>query len=180
MFRDFERAFDDPSWGEDSWAKQDNLLHSGKQSQGLLTHDKSGSGTPSSQALTTQQSGGGQLIQGQHMFRPMSCKVDVIEEKDKYIVNAELPGLNKKEIDIQVHDGVLTLRGEHKTERKEENKDKNYIRMERSYGSFQRSLQLPQDSDVSKISANYVDGILKVNIPRSAELAKKETKIPIA
>ena len=99
-----------------------------------------------------------------------------LSEADKgYLVEAELPGVSKKDIHIDLNDGVLTIKGEKKSFN-EEKKDQ-YYRMERSYGSFQRSVRLPSDVDSEKVTANLEDGVLKVEVLKSPEAAKKKREI---
>ena len=90
--------------------------------------------------------------------------VDVIEKKDKVLVKAEIPGIDKKDIDVSVDTDVLTIKGETKRE-KEEEKD-NYYYSERTYGSFYRDIQLPTAVQKDRIKANYKDGILTVELPK--------------
>lgn len=91
-----------------------------------------------------------------------SPKVDVIEDAERYLVKAELPEVRKEDITVSVRDGILTLKGERKFEKEEKNK--KYHRIERAYGSFFRSFQLPEDVDASRIDANFKDGMLSVSI----------------
>ncbi len=90
--------------------------------------------------------------------------VDVTEEKDAYLVIAELPGLKAEDIQINVEKNVLTLSGERKLDHKEQ-KD-GYVRVERAYGAFTRSFVLPDTADGEKVDANLSDGLLKVRIPK--------------
>ncbi len=90
--------------------------------------------------------------------------VDVYDNDENIVIKAELPGIDKKDINIDVKDGVLTLKGE-RTYDNEVKKDK-YYRRERSFGRFERAFQLPADVDPEKISADYKDGILKIDIPK--------------
>ena len=90
--------------------------------------------------------------------------VDVYDNDDSIVIKAELPGVDKKDISIDVQDGLLTLKGERSTDK--EVKEKKYFRRERSYGSFQRVFNLPADVDAEKIQATYADGLLKVEIPK--------------
>jgi len=106
-------------------------------------------------------------------------KIDVSEGKDAVEVTAELPGCNEKDIDITLTEGVLTIRGEKKTERDETDKDKNWQVVERSYGSFSRSIPLPFMPDSAKVEAKFDKGVLRVKLPKPAEVAKKEKKIEI-
>ncbi len=109
----------------------------------------------------------------------LAPKVDVSETKDAVEVTAELPGVDEKDIDVTVADGVLTLRGEKKSERKEEDKAKNWHLVERSYGSFLRSIPLGFDPDSNKVEAKFDTGVLRVRLPKPAEALKKEKKIEI-
>lgn len=105
-----------------------------------------------------------------------SPSADIVEEKEKFLVKAELPGLNKEDIKLNIEDGKLSITGERKFEN--EVKDKNYHRIERSYGKFFRSFILPRNVDSEKISANFENGLLTVTIPKS-EIAKAK-EIPIS
>jgi len=104
-------------------------------------------------------------------------KVDVYQTDDNYVLNAELPGLSKEEISIDVNDNTLTIKGEKKFEEKVE-KD-NYIRVERSYGAFTRSFVLSDEANSEDITANYKDGVLEVTIPKKEESKPKEIKVDI-
>ena len=88
---------------------------------------------------------------------------DVIREDDKLVVRADVPGMKPDEIDIKVEDGVLTVSGRHE-ERKEE-KEKDYVRRERRYGSFSRSMTLPEGVAADDIDATCKDGVLEVTVP---------------
>ncbi len=103
--------------------------------------------------------------------------LDVSETKNDVVVKAELPGMDPKEIDISLADGILSIRGEKKQEKEE--KEENYHLIERSYGSFVRSVRLPREVQSDKISASYKNGILKVTLPKSEEAKKKEIKIKV-
>jgi HSP20 family protein len=93
------------------------------------------------------------------------------------VVKAEVPGMDPKDIDISLSNGVLTIKGKKKQEREE--KEENYHLLERSYGSFTRSVQLPGEVQSDKISASYRNGVLKVTLPKSEEAKKKEIKIKV-
>jgi HSP20 family protein len=88
-----------------------------------------------------------------------------------------LPGIDEKDVEVLVRDGVLSLKGEKKSER-DEKKD-NYHLVERSYGSFERSFQLPDSADEAQIKADFNKGVLRVVVPKRAEAVKTEKKIPI-
>jgi HSP20 family protein len=89
---------------------------------------------------------------------------------DAYEITTELPGLDEKNIEVKLANGVLSIKGE-KQEEKEE-KQKDYYRRERSFGSFERSFQIPEGVDTDKIAASFKNGILSVTLPKSAEARK--------
>jgi HSP20 family protein len=103
--------------------------------------------------------------------------LDVAETKNEIVVKAEVPGMEPKDIDISLSDGLLTIKGEKKQEKEE--KEENYHLVERSYGSFTRSIRLPNEVQSDKISASYKNGVLKVVLPKSEESKKKEVKIKV-
>lgn len=103
--------------------------------------------------------------------------IDITEKDGAFEVTAELPGLDAKDIELQLSDGVLTIKGE-KSEEKEE-KDKERYVSERRYGSFRRSLQVPASIEADKIEANYKSGVLTVTLPKSREAQKQQKTIPI-
>jgi HSP20 family protein len=103
--------------------------------------------------------------------------VDVVEKATEFQITAELPGLDEKDIEVNVADDVLSIRGEKKEEREE--KAKNYHLSERRYGSFQRTFQLPSGIDAEKIAASFQKGVLTVTLPKTPEAQKKEKKIAI-
>ncbi len=101
--------------------------------------------------------------------------VDIYETDDAVVVNAELPGLEKNQVSVEVRDGVLTLRGERKAETKVKGE---YIhRIERSYGSFARSFELPRNVDPEKIKASLKDGILEIRIPKTEEAKPRRIEV---
>lgn len=102
--------------------------------------------------------------------------LDVKETDKTIVVTTELPGLTEKDIDVSIDDGVLTLKGEKKAEEKTEGQ--NYIRVERSFGSFHRSITLPSEVDAEKIDAVYKNGVLAVTLPKIVQ-ERKEQKIKI-
>jgi HSP20 family protein len=102
-------------------------------------------------------------------------KVDLSETKDAYVVRAEIPGVEQKDIQVSLQDQVLTIKGE-KAKEKEE-KDEHYHRVERSYGAFARSMRLPAAVEASKVTAGFKDGVLTVTLPKTP--AAKGTTIPI-
>jgi HSP20 family protein len=104
--------------------------------------------------------------------------IDIAENNNAFEVTVELPGLDAKNIDLQLSDGVLTIKGDKNEEKEEKSKDR-YV-SERRYGSFRRSLQVPANVDADKIEASYKSGVLTVTLPKSAEAQKKQKTIPIA
>jgi HSP20 family protein len=102
--------------------------------------------------------------------------VDVAEEKDKIFVRVEVPGMNESDLKVSFEDGLLTVSGERQFERKD---DRNYHRIERTYGSFTRTFSLPRTVDPSAIAANYRDGILEIEIPKLEEAKPKQIQINV-
>jgi HSP20 family protein len=101
--------------------------------------------------------------------------VDIYEKENALVLTTELPGLDEKDIEIKIEDNSLTLKGERKFEK--ETKEDDYHRLERSYGSFSRSFTLPRYIDEDKINAEYENGILKITMPKKAELKAKKVKV---
>lgn len=101
--------------------------------------------------------------------------VDVTETDGNVMVKAELPGMEPKDIDIDITGDVLTLKGEKKSE--EEKKDEKHYFRERHYGTFQRSFQLPAGVESDKVDASFKNGVLTVNIPKSEESKQKKIEI---
>ncbi|MDY6954253.1 MAG: Hsp20/alpha crystallin family protein [Thermodesulfobacteriota bacterium] len=101
---------------------------------------------------------------------------DISETENELIVRAEIPGMDKEDIDIHLSEGVLTIKGEKRHEK--EDKKEDYHRIERSYGSFSRSIGLPFDVETDKADATYKEGVLKLTLPKSerAKLKKIEVK----
>jgi HSP20 family protein len=104
-------------------------------------------------------------------------EVDIVEDKDKVVVNVDLPGIEKEDIKVSVHDNTLTIKGERKAEKEE--KDKNYHRVERVYGTFCRSFSLPSMVDGQKIKAAYKNGVLSIDLPKAEEVKPKEIPINV-
>jgi HSP20 family protein len=104
-------------------------------------------------------------------------RVDTAETDTAYEVTAELPGVDEKDVKISIEDDVLCISGEKKSEREE--KKKNYVMSERSYGSFKRAFTLPDNVDVDKIAAKYEKGVLKVTLPKTTPSPAKHREIPI-
>jgi len=107
----------------------------------------------------------------------LSPAIDVFEEDNAVVVKAELPGMKKEDISVELIDGILKIAGEKKREEKVEKK--NYYRTERSLGSFERRISLPAETQVDKAKASFKDGLLEIKIPKSEEAKKKQRKINI-
>jgi HSP20 family protein len=101
--------------------------------------------------------------------------MDLSETKDSLVVKVEAPGMDQKDIQISLQENLLTIKGEKKQEKEE--KDERYHRVERSYGSFTRSVRLPVGVDASKVTAAFKNGLLTVTMPKT--VAAKGTTIPI-
>jgi len=105
----------------------------------------------------------------------IKCKMDLAETKEGYELSVELPGLDEKDVNLSVVDGVLTVSGEKKFE--SEQKDKTYQFVERGYGSFSRSLSLPANVKAEDIKASMSKGVLKVTIPAAAKPEAKKIEV---
>ena len=103
--------------------------------------------------------------------------LDVKETEKELVVTADLPGIDEKDVNLTLQDGVLTMRGEKKSERKDERE--NFHLVERSHGSFQRSIRLPETIDEDKVEAHFDKGVLTVTLPKRPEMVKAEKKIAI-
>ncbi len=108
-------------------------------------------------------------------MRNWNPTVDIYDNDEYIFITAELPGIDKKDIVIDVKDGVLTLKGERSFDN--EVKEKKYYRRERTFGKFERVFRLPADVDPEKISADYKDGILKIDIPKPEEQKPKQITV---
>ena len=102
--------------------------------------------------------------------------VDVLEEGDHLLVKVEVPGVDEKDLRVTFEDGMLTISGERQFERKD---DRNYHRIERSYGSFTRTFSLPRNADGSQITASYTSGVLEISIPKKEEAKPKQIAINV-
>lgn len=104
--------------------------------------------------------------------------VDIKETKDDFVLMAEVPGMSKDDIKINISENTLTIKGEKKEEKKED--DNNYHRVERRYGSFQRSFTLPTQIQGGKVKAAYKDGVLTITMPKKEEVKPKEIPITVS
>ena len=103
--------------------------------------------------------------------------VDVFEDEHKVALKIEVPGIEEKDIDVRVENNTLTVHGERKIEKEE--KEENYRRVERQYGSFTRTFTLPTTVDTENVSANYDKGVLKITLPKKAEAKPKQIKVHV-
>jgi HSP20 family protein len=110
----------------------------------------------------------------------LTPSVDVTETDKEIEITAELPGLEEKDVQINVADNVLTIKGEKKSEKEEKDKNKNYRLVERSYGSFARTLELPAGVDPDAIKASIAKGVLTVTVPKPAPAQTKKIEVKTA
>lgn len=107
-------------------------------------------------------------------FRPT---VDIYEQDENMVVECELPGVDRANIDIRVEDGRLMIQGERTRETEEEDEERDYYRSERRFESFRRSFALPQNVDRDRIEATFVEGVLKVVLPETSKSTSKQITI---
>ena len=103
--------------------------------------------------------------------------VDIIEDDKEFVVKAELPEVKKDDVKVTVEDDVLTIRGERKAEKEE--KGKKFHRIERSYGSFERSFTLPEATDANKVSSEFKNGMLTMHLPKNPNAKPKAIEIKV-
>ena len=111
---------------------------------------------------------------GKGMWTPA---VDILETEDAVVVKAEIPGVERDQIAVEIKDGILTLHGERKFEK--EVKEENYHRIERAYGTFHRSFSLPSSVEQDKISAKFNEGVLEVTLPKKERAKPKQIKVDV-
>ncbi len=104
--------------------------------------------------------------------------VDITEDDKEYLIKAELPEVKKDEVKVTVENGVLTISGERKFEKEEQNK--RYHRVERAYGSFTRSFSVPDDADPAKVGAEFKDGMLTVRLAKSEKARPKSIEVKVS
>ena len=110
--------------------------------------------------------------------RPWTPPVDIMETENELILKADVPEIELKDIDIQMENGTLTLKGERKFE--QENDGKGYHRIERSYGAFARSFSLPDTVDPEKVRADYKNGVLTVTLPKKEVAKPRSIKVEVS
>ena len=108
-----------------------------------------------------------------------SPAVEATETPTEYVVTAELPGIEPNAVDVEIANGMLTLKGQKAEERREEDKDRSWHLWERSYGSFERSFRFPNDVNEAKVHAEFANGVLTVKVPKSEVSHPAGRKIPV-
>ena len=106
-----------------------------------------------------------------------SPTTDIVETKDSLMIRCELPGIDEKNVNVEIENGVLTISGERKTE--ETTKDKNFHRVERAYGKFVRSFTLPPNFITENVKATFTDGLLELTLPKKEEAKPKKIQLEI-
>jgi len=104
--------------------------------------------------------------------------VDITEDDKEYLIKAELPEVRKEDVKVAVENGLLTISGERRAEKEEKNR--KYHRIERAYGSFERSFIVPDDADADKVNAEFKDGVLKVHLSKSEKAKPKQIEVKVA
>jgi HSP20 family protein len=107
-----------------------------------------------------------------------SPEVDISEDDHGYLLKADLPEMKKDDVRVTVEDGILSVSGERKTEK--EDQKRKFHRIERCYGTFRRSFTLPEDADSTKVTAEFRDGVLKVNLPTTTVAKSKAIPVKVA
>jgi HSP20 family protein len=120
----------------------------------------------------------GELTRTSQLLSGWAPALDVYEEKDRFVVKAELPGLKKEDIEVSFHDGGVSISGERKSEAKHE--DVEVYRAERFFGRFQRTVTLPTPVAVDKAKASYKDGVLTITLPKTEEAKPKHIDVSVS
>ena len=103
--------------------------------------------------------------------------MDITEDGKEYLVKADLPGMKKEDVKVTVENGVLSITGERKSEKEE--KGKKFHRIERSYGSFKRTFTMPGEADMTKMKAEFKDGVLRVHVPKNPATQPKKVDVKV-
>lgn len=111
------------------------------------------------------------------MFEMVVPAVDVTEDATAFVITAELPGMTEKDVEVSVSSGMLTLKGEKRQEKEEQEKD--FYLTERAFGSFERSFSLPDGADAEKVSASFTNGVLTVTLPKKPGSTSATRKIEV-
>lgn len=118
-----------------------------------------------------------ELARTTHLLSGSAPAIDIYEDKDNFVVKAELPGMKKEDIDLSLHDGSLSISGERKGDEKWQ--DAEVYRSERFFGRFQRTVALPTPVDAANIKAHYKDGVLTVTLPKAEEAKPKQIDVQV-
>ena len=118
----------------------------------------------------------GRPASGERMWLPA---VDVHETKDEFVLTLDIPGVTEKDVHLSITGDMLTIKGERRFEREAEGNGNTYHRVERLYGKFERSVQLPTMVQTDKVKATYRDGVLTVTLPKAEEVKPREIKIDL-
>ena len=122
--------------------------------------------------------GPGTSVNSDLSFADWAPSVDIEEEEDRYVIKADLPGVDKKDIDVKLENGVISIRGEKQTEKETGTGTKRH-RTERFYGTFARSFTLPEAVKADKVDASYRDGVLSLAIPKTDQVKPKSIDIKV-
>jgi len=101
--------------------------------------------------------------------------IDISETEKEYVITGEIPGIDTKDLDVTLTDGILTIKGEKKQENEEQ--EENYHRIERRYGSFERSFRIPEKVKTDKLNATYKDGVFKLSLPKGEVVEAKKIEV---
>lgn len=110
-------------------------------------------------------------------FGSLTPRLDETEDEQAFHITVELPGMDKKDVDVSLSDGTLTIKGEKKREKEEEGKD--FYHKERSFGAFRRTVSIPAEVDETKIEASFKKGVLSIELPKTKEAQRKITHIDV-
>lgn len=114
---------------------------------------------------------------GQKLADFFAPQADAAQTQDAYEINVELPGVKSEDIDVSIHDGTLTVKGEKHLEREE--KGRSYFFSEREYGAFMRSFRLPADAKHEKVEASFKDGVLAIRVPKAGQAPATARRIEV-
>ena len=120
---------------------------------------------------------GSSLLSDAWTAHKITPSLDVVEDEKAFRVSVELPGMSDKDVAVTLDDRTLVIRGEKKEEK--EKKEKDVYRRERAYGSFRRAIELPGDVDAAKIEVKFKDGVLTIDLPKTAESQQRVKQIPV-
>jgi len=130
--------------------------------------------------ISSRESNGGSSSSNDDLTRAdWAPVVDITEDDQEYLIEAELPRVKREDVKVRVADGLLTISGDRTLKKEEKDESKKYHRVERSYGRFVRSFRLPDDVEGDKLKANFADGVLTVHLPKSEARKPKEVDIKI-